>query len=157
MYTHDDLSITVQVLRGKRPGPILFTSAAIHGDEINRVEIIRRLLQHRLLSDIHGTLCAIPIVNVHGFLNHIRYLPDGRNLNRSFPGLAKGLLTGCVAHTFLPEIVNKCSHGIDPHKGSRHRSNFLQIPADLDDPQARSMTEDFGVPLTIDSKIRAGS
>lgn len=157
MYTHDDLSITVQVLRGKRAGPTLFISAAIHGDEINGVEIIRRVLQHKSLKNIHGTLCAIPIVNVHGFLNHTRYLPDGRDLNRSFPGSAKGSLTGRVAHTFLQEIVNKCSHGIDLHTGSRHRSNFPQIRADLDDPQARAMTEAFGVPLAIDAKIRDGS
>lgn len=157
MYTHDDLSITVQVVRGKRAGPVLFISAAIHGDEINGVEIIRRLLQHKALKNLRGTLLAIPIVNVYGFLNHTRYLPDGRDLNRSFPGSAKGSLTGRVAHTFVQEIVSKCSHGIDLHTGSRHRSNFPQIRADLDDPQTRTMTEAFGVPLAIDAKIRDGS
>jgi predicted deacylase len=157
MYTHDDLSITVQVVRGKRPGPTLFISAAIHGDEINGVEIIRRVLQQKTLKNLRGTLLAIPIVNVYGFLNHTRYLPDGRDLNRSFPGSAKGSLTGRVAHTFVQEIVSKCSHGIDLHTGSRHRSNFPQIRADLDDPQARTMTEAFGVPLAIDAKIRDGS
>ena len=157
MYTHADLSIAVQVVRGKHPGPTLFISAAIHGDEINGVEIIRRLLQHRALRNIRGTLLAIPIVNVHGFLNHTRYLPDGRDLNRSFPGSAKGSLTGRVAHTFVQQIVSKCTHGIDLHTGSRHRSNFPQIRADLDDPQARAMTEAFGVPLAIDARIRDGS
>lgn len=157
MYTHDDLSISVQVVQGKRPGPTLFISAAIHGDEINGVEIIRRLLQHRALKNIRGTLIAIPIVNVYGFLNHTRYLPDGRDLNRAFPGSAKGSLTGRVAHTFVREIVSKCTHGIDLHTGSRHRSNFPQIRADLDDPRAHAMTEAFGVPLAIDAKIRDGS
>jgi uncharacterized protein len=157
MYTHDDLSISVQVVRGKRPGPTLFVSGAIHGDEINGVEIIRRVLQHRSLKNLFGTLIAIPIVNVHGFLNHTRYLPDGRDLNRSFPGSAKGSLTGRVAHTFIKEIVSKCTHGIDLHTGSRHRSNFPQIRADLDDPEAYKMTESFGVPLAIDAKIRDGS
>ena len=157
MYTHDDLSITVQVVRGKRPGPTLFISAALHGDEINGVEIIRRLLQHKSLNKLAGTLLAIPIVNVYGFLNHSRYLPDGRDLNRSFPGSAKGSLTGRVAHTFLQEIVLKSTHGIDLHTGSRHRTNFPQIRADLDDPATRSMTEAFGVPLAIDAKIRDGS
>ena len=90
MYTHDDLSITARVVRGKRPGPTLFVSAAIHGDEINGVEIIRRVLQYRGLKSIRGTLIAIPIVNVYGFLNHTRYLPDGRDLNRSFPGSSPG-------------------------------------------------------------------
>jgi predicted deacylase len=157
MYTHDDLSITVQVVRGKHPGPTLFISAAIHGDEINGVEIIRRVLQQKALKNLRGTLLAIPIVNVYGFLNHTRYLPDGRDLNRAFPGSAKGSLTGRVAYTFVREIVNKCTHGIDLHTGSRHRSNFPQIRADLDDPQALAMTEAFGVPLAIDAKIRDGS
>ncbi len=157
MYTHDDLSISVQVLKAKRSGPTLFISAAIHGDEINGVEIIRRLLQEKALEKMRGTLLAIPIVNVYGFLNHTRYLPDGRDLNRSFPGSAKGSLTGRVAHTFVNQIVSKCTHGIDLHTGSRHRSNFPQIRADLDDPVALAMTEAFGVPLAIHAKIRDGS
>lgn len=157
MYTHDDLSISVQVVRGKRPGPTLFISGAIHGDEINGVEIIRRVLQHRSLNSIRGTLIAIPIVNVYGFLNHTRYLPDGRDLNRSFPGSSRGSLTGRVAHTFLNEIISQCTHGIDLHTGARHRSNFPQIRADLDNSEALAMTEAFGVPLAIDAKLRDGS
>lgn len=157
MYTHDDLSISVQVIAGKLPGPTLFISAAIHGDEINGVEIIRRILKHRSLSDLRGNLLAIPIVNVYGFLNHTRYLPDGRDLNRSFPGSPKGSLTGRVAHTFFQEIVSRCTHGIDLHTGARHRSNFPQIRADLDDPVTRQMTEAFAVPLALDAKIRDGS
>lgn len=157
MYTHDDLSISVQVVHGRHPGPTLFVSAAIHGDEINGVEIIRRLLQNRALKNLRGTLLAIPIVNVYGFLNHTRYLPDGRDLNRSFPGSPKGSLTGRVAHTFAGEILKKCTHGIDLHTGARHRSNFPQIRADLDDPVTLQMTEAFGVPLALDAKIRDGS
>lgn len=157
MYTHDDLSISAQVVRGKKPGPVLFISAAIHGDEINGVEIIRRVLRHRSLNSLRGTLIAIPIVNVYGFLNHTRYLPDGRDLNRSFPGSSRGSLTGRVAHTFVNEIVRKCTHGIDLHTGARHRSNFPQIRADLDNPAALAMTRAFGVPLAIDSRIRDGS
>ena len=157
MYTHDNLAITVQVIRSKFPGPTLFISAAIHGDELNGVEIIRRLLQHKSLKNFHGTLLAIPIVNVYGFQSQTRYLPDGRDLNRSFPGSVKGSLTGKVAHTFVQEIVNKSTHGIDLHTGSRHRSNYPQIRADLDNPETRLMTEAFGVPLAIDAKIRDGS
>lgn len=157
MYTHDDLSISVQVVHGKRPGPTLFVSAAIHGDEINGVEIIRRLLQHKALKSLRGTLLAIPIVNVHGFLNHTRYLPDGRDLNRSFPGSPKGSLTGRVAHTFKTEILERCTHGIDLHTGARHRSNFPQIRADLDNPVTLGMTQAFGVPLALHAKIRDGS
>ena len=156
-YTHDDLSMTVQVVRGRREGPTLFISAAVHGDEINGVEIIRRLLQSRALTNLRGTLLAIPIVNVHGFLNQSRYLPDGRDLNRCFPGSARGSLAGRVAHTFVEEILRKSSHGIDLHTGARHRSNFPQIRADLDQPGTLEMTEAFGVPLALDSKLRDGS
>lgn len=145
MYTHDDLSIATQVPRGKRPGPTLFVSAAVHGDEINGVEIIRRLLQHKALKSIRGTLLAIPIVNVYGFVNHSRYPPDGRDLNRSFPGSDRGSLTGRVAETFVREIVAKSTHDIDLHTGARHRSNFPQIRADLDDPDTLAMTEAFCV------------
>ena len=157
MYTHDDLSISIQVVRGKRPGPVLFVCAAIHGDEINGVEIIRRLLRDKALGKMRGTLIAIPIVNVYGFINHTRYLPDGRDLNRSFPGSQRGSLTGRIADTFMREIVAKCTHGIDLHTGSRHRTNFPQIRANLDDPATLAMTEAFGVPLAINAKIRDGS
>ena len=132
-YTHDDLAIPLQVSRGRQSGPVLFVSAAIHGDEINGVEIIRRLLQEPALKRLRGTLIAIPIVNVYGFIHQSRYLPDGRDLNRSFPGTERGSLAGRVAHTFVKEIVSKCTHGIDLHTGARHRSNFPQIRADLDD------------------------
>jgi predicted deacylase len=157
LYTHDDLSFNVQVVHGKRPGPVLFICAAIHGDEINGVEIIRRLLKQPAINRIRGTILAIPIVNVYGFLNHSRYLPDGRDLNRSFPGSDQGSLTGRLADRFLNEIVLKSDYGIDLHTGARHRSNFPQIRADLDMEQVKEMTEAFGVPLAIDSKIRDGS
>ena len=157
MYTNDDLSLCVQVVRGKQAGPTLFISAAIHGDEINGVEVIRRLLQHKAMKNLRGTLLAIPIVNVYGFVNHSRYLPDGRDLNRSFPGSTKGSLTGRVAHTFFNEIVLKSTHGIDLHTGARHRSNFPQIRADLDQQGVLEMTEAFGVPLALDAKLRDGS
>lgn len=157
LYTHTELSITVKALRGKREGPTLFVSAAIHGDEINGVEIVRRLLEHRALRAMRGTLLAIPVVNVHGFLNNERYLPDGRDLNRSFPGSPKSSLAGRMAHTFFNEVVAKCSHGIDLHTGARHRSNLPQIRADLKDPATREMAEAFGAPVMLHSKTRDGS
>lgn len=100
-YSNDDLSVEIQVVRGSKPGPILFVCAAIHGDEINGVEIIRRVLKTVDQRRLVGTLLAIPIVNVYGFNTHSRYLPDGRDLNRSFPGSASGSLTGRLAATFL--------------------------------------------------------
>lgn len=156
-YSHDDLSMSVHVIRGMRPGPVLFVCAAVHGDEINGIEIIRRLIKQVEERKLKGTLLAIPIVNVYGVISHSRYLPDGRDLNRSFPGSAGGSLTGRVADTFMREIVRKSTHGIDLHTGGRHRSNFPQIRAELDDPVVKEMTEAFGAPLVIDSKVRDGS
>lgn len=157
MYTHSDVGMTVHVINGRRPGPSLFVCAAVHGDELNGVDIIRRLLNYKQLSQLRGTLLAIPLVNVHGFLNHSRYLPDGRDLNRSFPGSLRGSLAGRVAHTFANEILSKCSHGIDLHTGARHRSNLPQIRADLSQEHTRELAMQFGVPVVLDAKLRDGS
>ena len=102
---------------------MLFVSAAIHGDELNGVEVIRRLLKRRALNSIRGTLLAIPIVNVHGFLHQSRYLPDRRDLNRSFPGSAKGSIAARLANTFRKHVVANSDYGIDLHTGSDHRRN----------------------------------
>jgi hypothetical protein len=157
MVTHNDVEMTVRVINGKKPGPCLFISAAIHGDEINGVEIIRRLLKLKQLKRISGTVVAIPIVNVHGFITNSRYLPDGRDLNRSFPGSQKGSLAGRIAYTFFKDIVSKCTHGVDLHTGARHRSNLPQIRADLSNPDTMQLACAFGVPAVIDSKLRDGS
>ena len=157
MVTHDETKMTVHVIHGKKPGPCLFVSAAIHGDEINGVEIIRRLVKLKQIKSISGTLIAIPIVNVHGFVTYSRYLPDGRDLNRCFPGSKKGSLAGRMANTFFKEIVQKCSHGIDLHTGARHRENLPQIRADMSIQEVKELALSFGVPAILDSKIRDGS
>lgn len=157
MVTHNDVQMTVHVVNGKKPGPKLFVCAAIHGDEINGVEIIRRLLQVKSLRRLSGTLVAIPIVNIHGFINQTRYLPDGRDLNRSFPGLKKGSLSARVADKFFTTIVKRCDYGIDLHTGARHRDNLPQIRADLSEDKVKALASAFGVPAIIDSKIRDGS
>ena len=157
MPTHSDVEMKVVVIHGRKPGPCLFICAAIHGDEINGVEIIRRILKRKQIDKISGTLIAIPIVNIHGFITHQRYLPDGRDLNRCFPGSSKGPLASRMAHTFFTEIVHKCTHGIDLHTGARHRTNLPQIRADLSNETVKSLAITFGVPAIIDSKIRDGS
>ncbi|CAH0991757.1 N-alpha-acetyl-L-2,4-diaminobutyric acid deacetylase [Sinobacterium norvegicum] len=157
MPTHNTIQMPIHVIHGKQKGPVLFISAAIHGDEINGVEIIRRLLKLKQLSKVKGTIVAIPIVNVHGFITNSRYLPDGRDLNRSFPGSSKGSLAGRMADTFFKEIVKKCTHGIDLHTAARHRDNLPQVRADLSNPEVKRLALIFGVPAVIDSKIRDGS
>lgn len=157
LYTATPLSMPVQVICGKTAGPTLFVSAAIHGDELNGVEIIRRLLKRRGLRSIRGTLLAIPIVNVHGFLHQSRYLPDRRDLNRSFPGTAKGSIAARLANTFRKHIVANSGYGIDLHTGALNRSNLPQIRGNLSEPETLELARSFGVPVIIDANIRDGS
>ena len=165
LYTHTTISMPVHVINGKKSGPILFVSAAIHGDEINGVEIIRRLISTETeeISQLAGTLIAIPVVNVYGFISQSRYLPDRRDLNRSFPGSEKGSMAGRLAHVFLEEIVSKCTHGIDLHTGAIARENLPQIRAALNDGAdqgllIRRMSCAFNAPVVINSnKLIAGT
>ncbi|HKX56501.1 MAG TPA: succinylglutamate desuccinylase/aspartoacylase family protein, partial [Xanthomonadales bacterium] len=157
LYTHDSLKMPVQVVNGRQAGPTLFISAAVHGDEINGVEIIRRLLAHKALSRLHGTLLAIPVVNVHGFLDQNRYLPDRRDLNRSFPGSPKGSVAARLAHRFLNEIVLRSDCGIDLHTGTMHRANLPQVRASLDDEVTTRLALAFGAPVILDAQVRNGS
>lgn len=151
------MNMPIRVVHGRRPGPRLFVNAAIHGDEINGVEIIRRLLGLGALKHIRGVLVAVPVVNVFGFVSLSRNLPDRRDLNRSFPGSARGSLAGRLANLFLGEIVSRCSHGIDLHTGAIHRDNYPQIRANLDHAETARMAHAFGVPLVINSGFREGS
>jgi uncharacterized protein len=157
LYTSTSVSMPVQVINGRQAGPVLFVSAAIHGDELNGVEIIRRLLRRKGLNAIRGTLIAVPIVNVHGFLDQSRYLPDRRDLNRSFPGSPKGSIAARLANTFLNEIVKRSQFGIDLHTGAIDRSNLPQIRANLDDPRTLELARAFGVPVIINADVRDGS
>lgn len=157
LYTHTPMHMVVHVVRGRRDGPRLFVSAAMHGDELNGIEVIRRLLAHKSLRRIHGTLIAIPVVNAYGVLNHSRYLPDRRDLNRSFPGSDVGSLTARIANLFMQEIVAHATHGIDLHTGALHRTNLPHIRADLDDAETLRLARAFGVPVLLHSKIRDGS
>ena len=157
LYTHTPMTLPVHIIRGSKDGPRLFVSAAIHGDELNGTEIIRRLLKQPALKRLRGTLVAVPIVNVYGLIHHSRYLPDRRDLNRSFPGSEKGSLAARVAHLFMSEIVHNCSHGIDLHTGAIHRSNLPQIRANLDDAETTRLAEAFGVPVLLNSNVRDGS
>ena len=129
LYTDADVSLPVHIIRAKKPGPIIFVSAAVHGDELNGIEIIRRLIHQKKFKIIKGTVIAVPMVNVYGVVNQSRYMPDRRDLNRCFPGSTKGSLAGRVAYIFLNEIVKHCDYGIDLHTGAIHRSNLPQIRA----------------------------
>ncbi len=158
LFDYTEMSIPVEIIRGKEDGPILFLSAAIHGDEINGIESIKRMLSKRkAFSKLKGTLIAVPIVNIFGFNRNIRYLPDRRDLNRCFPGSANGSLGGQIAKIFMDEIVNKCTHGIDLHTAAINRTNLPQIRACLDDSETKRLALNFGVPVVLNSDLRDGS
>lgn len=158
LFDHTDMTLPVEVIRGMEPGPTIFLSAAIHGDEINGVEVIKRILaRHKMLSRIKGTIIAVPIVNVFGFNRNIRYLPDRRDLNRSFPGAKDGSLASRIAYRFMKEIVEKCDYGFDIHTGSAHRFNIPQIRTYLDNPETEQLAKACRVPVVIHSNIRDGS
>ncbi|MBR9814710.1 succinylglutamate desuccinylase [bacterium] len=157
LYTGAPVTMPVRVLRGKRDGPVLFVSAAIHGDELNGVEIIRRVLRMPGLKRLRGTVIAVPIVNVHGFLRQSRYMPDRRDLNRSFPGSETGSVAARTAHVFLKEIVEKADFGIDLHTGAIHRPNLPQIRANLKDKPTLELAEAFAAPLVLDSPPADGT
>jgi uncharacterized protein len=156
LHTQVPVEMPVWVINGHRAGPRLFISAAIHGDELNGIEIIRRI-RARPLTGLRGTLLLVPVVNVFGLLHHARYLPDRRDLNRSFPGSERGSLAARLAHLFMSEVVAPCTHGIDLHTGAIHRSNLPQIRAQLDDPATRELALAFGAPVVLDSRLRDGS
>ena len=158
LYTHTSVAMPVHVINGKLSGPTLFVTAAIHGDEINGIEIIRRLLATKALNRLSGTLIAVPVVNVYGFVSQSRYLPDRRDLNRSFPGSEKGSMASRLADTFVQEIVAKCTHGIDFHTAAAGRTNLPQLRLDLSRHKRQlPLAKAFGPPIILDSSTRAGT
>jgi len=155
--TGNPVVLPVEVVRGATPGPRLFVCAAIHGDEICGVEIIRRVLRQPILRRLAGALIAVPVVNVFGFTSLSRYLPDRRDLNRSFPGSATGSLASRIANTFVKEVVANSTHGIDLHTAAVHRSNLPHIRAVLDDPETERLARVFHVPVIVNATMVEGS
>lgn len=154
---HTPVTMSVHVVHGRRPGPVIFVSAAIHGDEIIGVEIVRRLLKAPGLDRLAGTLLVVPIVNTFGFHIHSRYLPDRRDLNRSFPGSPKGSLAARLAHVFMTEIVARAECGIDLHSAAIHRTNLPQVRVSEGNEQALEMARVFGAPVILSAALRDGS
>ncbi|MEH6503782.1 MAG: succinylglutamate desuccinylase/aspartoacylase family protein [Cycloclasticus sp.] len=151
LHSETEVSMPVHVVHGKKNGPVLFLSAAVHGDEINGVEIIRRILSLNSIKHLKGTLLAVPVVNVFGFDNHSRYLPDRRDLNRCFPGGGLGSLAGRLANIFMSEVVCRSDFGIDLHTAAIHRDNFPQIRADLKADRMDVVSRAFASPVLLHS------
>lgn len=139
----------VHVLHGRREGPSMFVTAAIHGDELNGIETVRRLINLKRLKSIAGTLYAVPVVNIYGFTSNTRYLPDRRDLNRFFPGKAGGSLASELAKVLFENVVERCQFGIDLHTGSNHRINLPHLRGDMKNKVVLNMAEAFGAPLAL--------
>ncbi|MFO6429311.1 succinylglutamate desuccinylase/aspartoacylase family protein [Erythrobacter sp. W302b] len=157
MATGTASSLAVRVLHGARPGPAVFVSAAIHGDEIIGTAVIQRLAQTLDPAVLAGTVMLVPVANIFGFITHSRYLPDRRDLNRSFPGSAGGSLAGQLAHVFYREVVARCQLGIDIHSAAIHRYNLPQIRIAAGDRKLVELAMAFGAPVIIESPLRDGS
>ena len=151
------VSTPVLVVNGQQPGPNLCLTAAIHGDELNGIEMVRRVMHDISPEKLSGAIIGVPIVNVQGFRRGSRYLPDRRDLNRYFPGNPTGSAAARIAHSFFENVVAHCDALIDLHTGSFERSNLPQIRADLRDPDVVTLTQGFGATVILHSTPGVGT
>lgn len=147
----------VLAVNGARPGPTLCLTAAIHGDELNGIEIVRRLIHDLDVGKLRGAIIGVPIVNLQGFQRASRYLADRRDLNRYFPGHPEGSVAARIAHSFFAEIVQHCDALVDLHTGSFHRSNLPQIRANLHHPAVKALSQKFGATAVLHSTGSSGT
>jgi predicted deacylase len=148
-YTATDVQVPVFIKRGTTDGPRLFVSAAVHGDEINGVQIVRDLVHELRDRDLAGMLVGIPVVNRFGFINHDRYMPDRRDLNRSFPGDPTGSVARRYAYGLFTKILSRCTHGIDLHTAGYSRTNLPQVRGDMNHETVRTMARAFGTNVVL--------
>jgi predicted deacylase len=149
-----DISILAHVYRSKVEGPTLLVTGGVHGDEINGIEIVRRAVEQNLFDNINcGTVIAIPLVNIFGFINFSRELPDGKDANRSFPGSKTGSLASRVAHVITSEILPKVDFGLDFHTGGSSIYNYPQVRAFKKDDASLKLAKIFNAPVTIESNL----
>lgn len=155
--TNLPITLSVRVVHGTKPGPVMFVTGAVHGDEITGVEVIRRVVPMVDPAQLSGTLLCLPIVNILGFVSQSRYLPDRRDLNRSFPGSENGSLAAQLAYAFRKHILSVSDFGIDLHSAAEHRYNLPQVRICSDRPEAAKMAAAFGAPAVIIAPLRDGS
>ena len=156
-YSSMTVRIPIHIRRAPVDGPVVFVTAALHGDEINGTGAVRQLIQDAEFQLRRGSVVLVPVLNLPAFDRHSRYLPDRRDLNRSFPGNATGSPAGRMARTIFDEIVSRCDYGIDLHTASVRRTNYPNIRGDLTDPDVRRIAEAFGCEVNIDSKGPQGA
>lgn len=151
--SHTWIDLPVFVYRSKIEGPSLLLTAGIHGDEINGIEIVRKLITRKMISPDRGTVIAIPLVNVYGFINSSRNLPDGKDLNRCFPGGNVGSLAKQIAHIIMSDIMPNIDYGVDFHTGGSRISNYPQIRALLNNEKNLELAKAFGAPYILNSNL----
>jgi hypothetical protein len=148
------IDIPIMIYRSKNPGPVLLLLAGMHGDEINGVEIMRRIIREKIYKVDCGAVICIPVINVYGFINFSRDVPDGKDINRSFPGVQHGSLASQVAYFLMKDIIPNIDFGIDFHTGGQRINNYPQVRARLDDPENGELAAAFGTCFTINSPYR---
>ncbi|WP_420401524.1 succinylglutamate desuccinylase/aspartoacylase family protein [Flagellimonas sp.] len=151
------IHIPVHVFNAKKAGPTVLVQAGLHGDEINGVETVRRMLQNDLFDIKKGAVIVVPILNIFGFIHFSRDVPDGKDVNRSFPGRKTGSLASRIAYTYTSEILPQIDYGIDLHTGGGQRFNFPQIRYSQEDKQSKKLAEAFNAPFYFASRLIAGS
>lgn len=148
-YTGATIQIPIQVRRAKKDGPVVFVTAALHGDEINGTGAIRRLILDDEFKLRRGAVMLVPVLNMPSFERHARYLPDRRDLNRCFPGLARGSLASRMARTIFEEIVGRCDYGIDLHTAAVRRTNYPNVRADMGNAAVAKLAKSFGSEIIV--------
>jgi predicted deacylase len=156
-YAGQPVAVPITVWRAPQPGPTVFVTAAVHGDELNGTGVVRALILNPGFELAAGSLVLVPVVNILGFERHMRYLPDRRDLNRAFPGSAEGSLARRIAHALFHEVIMRCDFGIDLHTAAVRRTNFPNIRADLSDPATARLAAAFGCELIVNGRGPRGS
>ncbi|NMM49970.1 succinylglutamate desuccinylase/aspartoacylase family protein [Marinigracilibium pacificum] len=155
--SHSPIDITITTYKSPNPGPVLLLTGGLHGDEINGVEIIRRIMERNIHKCKAGAVICIPIINIYGFIHFSRYVPDGKDVNRSFPGNKNGSLASRIAYYLMKEVIPLIDYGIDFHTGGSDRTNYPQVRCKLSDPTNQKLADAFHAPFTLDSAYRPNS
>lgn len=151
--THTVIDLPVKIVRAASDGPVLLLTGGLHGDEINGIEIIRRILSHNLNILEKGTIIAVPLVNIYGFIQNVRGVPDGKDINRSFPGKKTGSLANLVAYTLMTEIIPHINFGIDFHTGGASRANYPQLRCTFDIEKNVELANAFCPPVIMHASL----
>lgn len=157
MFTCAPMYMPIKVIHGKEAGPTLLITSAMHGNEVNGTEIINQLRKKEELNELKGTLIMIPVMNVYGMTHRSRYMPDGAELDRSFPGSESGSHAARLTHLFTTELLDKADYCIDLQTGALNHSNLPQIFADLSSTATSELAKSFATPVISNALIEEGS